>query len=252
MGFISYPRTAAELKAVLSLGYKEVIKLLRLKKLRVNLRAYLRHLFKESKYNDQKIHHLNKQLFNWQEKRKQAGLSDAAIVYHHSGVRLLHGFTIKMVNYERKVDRLAYQKEREKEFGRVRKAWLKDIAINNAQELEVAGISRSEIEKMAKYGKTPTDAEQRSYQVHHRLPLDDGGTNDTKNFILIRNDVEHRAVHGYYNPGELLIDRLAYGSTAEVALPMPPEDAIVYPNPARGYVAEIVPHADFLDIYHED
>lgn len=27
--------------------------------------------------------------------------------------------------------------------------------------------------------------------------------------------------------------------------------AIVYANPALGYVAEVVPHTDFLEIYHE-
>lgn len=252
MGFISYPRTAAELNAVLSLGYKEVLRLLRSKKLRINLRAYLRHLFKEMQYDDQAIDNFNKKLFSWQEGREQAGLSSAAIVYHHSGVRLLHGFGIKMVTYERKADRAVYEKEREKEFGPIRKSWLKEIAINNARELEAAGIPRSEIEKMAKYGKAPIDTEGKSYQVHHRLPLDDGGTNDKSNFILIRNDVEHRAVHGYYNPAELRIDRLQYGSTAMVALPIPPEDTIVYPNPSLGYIAEIVPHADFLEIYHED
>jgi hypothetical protein len=251
MGFISYPRTAAELRAVLSLGYKEVVRLLRTKDLRVNLRAYLRHIFKENQYDVDEIDNLNKKLLDWQERRIDAGLPNAAIVYHHSGVRLLHGFSFKMISYERKADRAVYQKEREKEFEPIRKAWLKEIAVKYARELEDAGIPRSEISRMEKYGKAPLDANGKAYQVHHRLPLDDGGTNDQKNFILIRNDVEHRAVHGYYNPAELRIDRLEYGGVADVALPMPPEDTIIYPNPALGYVTEIVPHADFIEIYHE-
>lgn len=253
MGLISYPRTAAELREVLSLGYKEVLRLLRTKQLRVNLRSYLRHLFKENQYDDQAIDQLNKKLFAWQEAREEAGLPCGALAYHHSGVRNLHGFKITMIKYERKANRELYVEQREKEFRPIRKAWLKEIAVRNDKELEAAGIPRSEIEKMAKYGITPTDSNGKPwYQVHHRLPLDDGGTNDPKNFILIRNDVEHRAVHGYYNPAELRIERLAYGSIAEVALPMPPEDTIIYPNPALGYVAEIVPHADFLEIYHDD
>lgn len=252
MGFISYPRTAAELTALLSLGYKEVVRLLRSKKLRVNLRGYLRHLVKASRFNDEAIDQLNQRLSNWQETRRTAGVPDAALVYHHTGVRILHGFKIAVMQYQRKADRTVYIREREKEFVQVRKAWLKEIAVSHAQELEAAGVPRSEISNMAKYGKSPMGIDGKVYHVHHRLPLDDGGSNDPKNFILIRDDIEHRAVHGYYNPAELRIDRLAYGDTAEVALPMPPDDTLIYPNPALGYVAEIVPHADFLEIYHED
>lgn len=251
MSFISYPRTAAELRAVLSLGYKEVVRLLRLKKLRVNLYAFLRHLFKENQYDDNAIDHLNNKLISWQENRTLAGLPNAALVYHRSGVRMLHGFEIRKVSYERKADRAVYERERKSEFNRLSRTWLKEIAVTNAKELVAAGIPLSSIEKMAKTGQRP-EVDGKSYQVHHRVPLDDGGTNDTKNFILIRDDVEHRAVHGYYNPAELRIDRLAYGNTAEVALPMPPEDTIIYPNPALGYIAEVVPHADLLEIYHED
>ena len=157
-----------------------------------------------------------------------------------------------MISYEKKADRVLYEKERVKEFNRAKKEWLKNIAINNASELEAAGIAKSKIDNMATLGKAPTDENGKPYHVHHRLPLDDGGTNDFHNFILIRNDVEHRAIHGYYNPAELRIDRLAYGEAAEVALPIPPEDTIIYPNPALGYVAQIVPHVDFLGIYDDN
>ncbi|MGG1688404.1 HNH endonuclease signature motif containing protein [Pseudalkalibacillus sp. NRS-1564] len=30
------------------------------------------------------------------------------------------------------------------------------------------------------------------YQVHHKLPLDDGGNNDLSNLILIKNDPNHK------------------------------------------------------------
>lgn len=251
-GFISYPRTAAELRSALSLGYHEVLRLLRAKKMRVNLRGFLRHLFKENQHDDASIDQLNKKLVSWQEARDRAGQPCAALVYHHTGVRVLHGFTVNMVKYERKADRAVYIDERGREFTQARKTWLKTIASTHAQELRLAGLPLAEIEKMARFGKAPSDANGKPYQVHHRIPLDDGGTNDPANFILMRADVEHRAVHGYYNPAELRIDRLAYGESAEVALPMPPSDTLIYPNPALGYVAEIAPHADFLDIYHED
>ena len=180
-----------------------------------------------------------------------AGLPDAALVYHSGGVKILHGFKIARVKYQRNPNRMAYKKARRKEFNKARIAWLNEIAADYARELEDAGIPKGEIEKMKTSGDAPKDAKGKAYQVHHRLPLDDGGTNDPKNFILIRDDIEHRAVHGYYNPGELRIRRIAYGGEAEVALPMPPKDTIVYPNPPLGYVAEAVPNVDFLEIYDD-
>jgi hypothetical protein len=244
MALISYPRTAAELRSVLSLGYKEVLRLLRANKLRVNLYGFLNHLFKENKFNDRELDRLNAKLFAWHEARSLAGNPCGAMVYHHSGVRVLHGFTIRMVEYERKADREQYKKERKNEFNKVRQAWLKSIAATHYQE-------PSEIQKMADWGKCPSDANGLAYQVHHRMPLDDGGTNAFDNLILVRDDVEHRAVHGYYNPAELRIERIPYGDKACVALPVPPHDTLIYPNPARGYVSEIVPHADLLEIYDE-
>ena len=99
---------------------------------------------------------------------------------------------------------------------------------------------------MAKDGKAP-----QGYQVHHRIPLDDGGTNSRANFILIRNDVEHRALHGYYNPAELRIRLLAYGEKADIALPVPPKDTLVYPNPSMNYVMTSVHYAQFLEMFDE-
>lgn len=251
MGLISYPRTAAELKAVLSLGYQEVLRLLRANKLRVNLRGFLSHLFKENRYDELAVDLLNERLLDWHSARKKAGLPDTALVYHHTGVRCLHGFKIVKFQYQKKPDRQIYEKERNQEFRIAGKTWLKEIATKQSAVLEAAGIPKSEIDRMAKYGTRPMDANGRTYQVHHRIPLDDGGTNDPKNFILIRNDVEHRAVHGFYNPAELRIDQLANGDTAEVAFPLPPEDTIIYPNPSLGYVSEVVPNTTFLEIFDE-
>jgi hypothetical protein len=36
-------------------------------------------------------------------------------------------------------------------------------------------------------------------QVHHNKPLDDGGTNDFNNLVLIKNDPYHKAVTAYQN-----------------------------------------------------
>ena len=37
------------------------------------------------------------------------------------------------------------------------------------------------------------------YQVHHKLPLDDGGTNDFDNLVLIKNEPYHKVVTNYQN-----------------------------------------------------
>ena len=90
------------------------------------------------------------------------------------------------------------------------------------------------------------------YQVHHRIPLDDGGTNDFDNLILIRDNVEHRSIHGYYNPGELQIKTMSEGEKTQVALPVPPENAIVYPNPERGYFCDRIPNSTLVELYDVD
>lgn len=244
MHFISYPRTAAELADLVKLGMSEVLRLLRENKLRVNLRGFLSYFFKTKNDDPDFIASANESLLNWYDQRVQSGTGPAALVYHATGVRALHGFTVQRISYVRKLDREQYKHERKKEFNVVRKAWVKEIGAKHASELERAGIPKAEIARMVEIGKVPT-----GYQVHHRLPLDDGGTNEHDNLILIRDDVEHRAVHGYYNPGEQRIDRLNYGEAGEVALPMPPTDTIVYPNIAMGYVSEPVPNVDFLGIF---
>lgn len=245
MHFISYPRTAAELAALLQLGMDEVLRLLRENKLRLNLRGFLGYFFKSQKHDRAFVSEANDKLLAWFQARVEGGKGPAALVYHHTGVRALHGFTIERVDYCRKADRTEYTRQREREFPAVRKAWLMRIAVADAAELEGAGILRREIDAMAATGKVPE-----GYQVHHRLPLDDGGNNADTNLILMRDDVEHRAVHGYYNPGEQRIDQLKYGEQGEVALPMPPADTIVYPNPAMGYAAERVPNVEFLEIFN--
>jgi hypothetical protein len=244
MHFITYPRTAAELADVLKLGMSEVLKLLRENKLRVNLRGFLSYFFKTKKDDPDFIVGANESLISWHEQRLESGTAPAALVYHASGVRALHGFTIERVSYVRKLDRRQYKRERKAEFNAVRKDWLKEIGIKYASVLSDAGIPDAEIVRMAQTGKGPT-----GYHVHHRLPLDDGGTNEYANLILIRDDVEHRAVHGYYNPGEQRINKMSYGEAGDVALPMPPADTIIYPNIAMGYVSEPVPNVDFLGIF---
>jgi hypothetical protein len=167
-------------------------------------------------------------------------------VYHHTGARNLTGVSYRRVEYTRKSDRALYRTERLEFDRKIRSDWLRDIGKDRSQELLAAGLSQQDINRMCAIGKAPD-----GYQVHHRIPLDDGGTNDSSNFILIKDNVEHRAMHGYYNPAELRIRLLADGETAVVALPVPPEDTLIYPNPAMGYVSESVGYSVFLEMFDE-
>ncbi|KOY02364.1 HNH endonuclease signature motif containing protein [Pseudomonas nunensis] len=247
---ITYPRTVGELTAVIALGYDEVMKLMRDNKLRVNLKRFLQVLFRARKHDDKTLEMFNRKLLDWQEARRLAGEPYATMVYHHSGVRLLTGFTFEKFEFEKKADRALYDFERDKEYPKVKRKWLKDIAVSHAKVLLDAGFPQAVIDKMAKDGRNPIVG-NKTYQVHHRKPLDDGGDNNTDNFILIRDDVEHRAVHGHYNPAELSIDRLRPGESVMVALPTPPADSIVYPNAAMNYDSERVANVDLLSIFDD-
>jgi len=228
----------------LKLGMSEVLRLLRENKLRVNLKGFLGHFFKTKSDDPTFISNANEKLLSWHAERLERGLPPAALVYHRTGVRALHGFTIERFSYMRKLNRQQYKFEREKEFKAVRSAWIREIGTKQATELEAAGFSQVDIARMVETGKPPP-----GYEVHHRMPLDDGGTNAYDNLILMRNDVEHRAVHGYYNPGEQRIKRMSYGEDGDVALPMPPGDTIVYPNIAKGYISEPMANVKFLEIF---
>lgn len=182
------------------------------------------------------------------EKLTSAAAGDPVPVtaYHHTGARNLIGFKYVRIDYMKKLDRALYKTERNEFDQKERATWLSDIGKNRSPELLAAGISRQDIDRMAITGKAPD-----GYQVHHRIPLDDGGTNSSTNFILIKDDIEHRALHGYYNPAELRIRLLAAGETAIVAFPVPPEDTLIYPNPSKGYISEPVSYATFLENFDE-
>lgn len=167
-------------------------------------------------------------------------------VYHHSGARNLNGFSYQSVPYTKKLDRALYKRERYDFDRKERALWLRDVGVTHAQALRSAGIPQREIDRMVDVGKPPD-----GYQVHHRLPLDDGGTNSPDNFILIKDDVEHRALHGYYNPAELRIRHLAHGETATVALAVPPKDTVIYPDPSKGYVSNPVGFSVFMEMFDE-
>ncbi|MFD0769801.1 HNH endonuclease signature motif containing protein [Bacillus sp. CGMCC 1.60114] len=86
------------------------------------------------------------------------------------------------------------------------------------KQLREAGIKIEDIEDM-KIGAVPE-----GYQVHHKLPLDDGGTNDFDNLILIENDPYHKVLT---NSQKKLTKGLQVGESTTIKWPIP--DGFVYP-----------------------
>ena len=95
----------------------------------------------------------------------------------------------------------------------IRGDFLKDFANKNTvNDLQRMGFSDVDIARMSD-GLVP-----QGYQVHHKLPLDDGGTNDFSNLIIFKNDPYHKAITNYQNN---LIRGMKPGETIEVEWPIP-------------------------------
>ncbi|MFI8707607.1 WXG100 family type VII secretion target [Bacillus sp. NPDC077411] len=103
----------------------------------------------------------------------------------------------------------------------VRKQFLYSLATDPEKilELKKAGIPDFEIENMKK-GKNPT-----GWQVHHNLPLDDGGTNDFENLTLIQNHPYHKAITNTQNT---LTKELTHGDSMDMDWPVPKYN--IYPK----------------------
>ncbi|AZQ49504.1 HNH endonuclease [Bacillus albus] len=128
-----------------------------------------------------------------------------------------------------KVDEITYSKrtreeaeQLRKEFDRsVRKDFLNALVNDpvKLKELKKAGITDADIERM-KRGNNP-----KGWQVHHNLPLDDGGTNDFGNLTLIQNHPYHKAIT---NTQRTLTRHLQEGDSVDVSWPIPKHN--IYPK----------------------
>lgn len=108
-----------------------------------------------------------------------------------------------------------------KEFNRtLRKEWLEGLGKDPASiaKLEAAGMTQAQID-LVKAGEVPP-----GYQVHHKRPLDDGGTNTPSNYVLIQNDPYHTALTALHNSQ---CRDIPVGTTKVLDWPEP--DGIVYP-----------------------
>ncbi|PEA83763.1 T7SS effector LXG polymorphic toxin [Bacillus pseudomycoides] len=128
-----------------------------------------------------------------------------------------------------RVDEITYTKRPREEFEQLRKAFdsgvrkefLKSLVNDPVKltELKKAGITDGNIELM-KQGRPPV-----GWQVHHNLPLDDGGTNAFENLTLIENHPYHKAIT---NTQRTLTRHLQDGDSADISWPIPKYN--IYPK----------------------
>lgn len=121
-----------------------------------------------------------------------------------------------------------YVKRDRAEYTQLRKDFDNGIRADFAQSLVAtpeglaaakrAGLDDAAIARLQD-GKIP-----QGYQVHHKLPLDDGGTNDFDNLVLIQNSPYHTALT---NAQRELVGDLPVGGSREVDFPVP--EGTIYP-----------------------
>lgn len=130
----------------------------------------------------------------------------------------LKGFYLKRLRYIKR-NRAEYLSLIAK-FKGDKKNFLKYLASDESaiNELIGRGFSKQDISTF-KAGKVPP-----KYQVHHKIPLDDGGTNDFDNLVLILHDPYHKALTSYQNK---LTRKLNVGEKLEIDWPI--VDSKIYP-----------------------
>lgn len=105
---------------------------------------------------------------------------------------VLKGFKWKKIKYVKRT-KSARSKLRNKFGNSKRKEFLEKMMEkpNIKQKLKKSGLTDGEI-RLIEDGGVPD-----GWSVHHKLPLDDGGTNDFSNLMLFKDDPYHYAVNGY-------------------------------------------------------
>lgn len=100
------------------------------------------------------------------------------------------GEVVTSVDKVKVLPEFSYVKKSETQLTELRKAFnttertdfIKKLATDHPNDLKKLNLTDVQIEKMKKTGKVPT-----GFEVHHKLSLDDGGTNDFENLILIED-----------------------------------------------------------------
>lgn len=132
----------------------------------------------------------------------------------------LPGMTVQSINYtKRSAEELRTLRNA---FDRTERAgFVRSLANDPAkvEQLRRAGLTDDQIRMLAD-GRIP-----QGWQVHHKLPLDDGGTNDYSNLVLIRNEPFHKVITNAQNAATR---GMAEGETRLIEQwPIPP--GFIYP-----------------------
>lgn len=132
----------------------------------------------------------------------------------------LPGVSTTRIKYTKR-PRSEYQRLRSQFDSTVREKFLKDHLAGDPKKLKQlrkAGLTDADI-KLLQDGYVPP-----GWQVHHKLPLDDGGTNDFDNLILMKNEPYHKTITNSHNKA---IAGMSVGETRTMDYPIP--KGFVYP-----------------------
>ena len=134
---------------------------------------------------------------------------------------VINGFKLKEVEFKMppKGEREAMREQFKKE---VRPAFLKYVAEHFPDELHAMGISDAGLATMRKGYSV------NGYNVHHKLPIHGGGTNDFKNLIIMPIKPHDELHHEVIDP-QLKNQKLAEG----IKIKLPWSDDMVWKRPAR-------------------
>ncbi|MGW5954042.1 HNH endonuclease signature motif containing protein [Bacillus mycoides] len=152
----------------------------------------------------------------------EVGTTDSRLDF----VGKLKGEEVKLPNV--KTEKVTFNKRNpndtaqlRKDFNKIRKDLMKSMADNpeKIKELKKAGISDNDIEDMMEYGLVPD-----GWQVHHKVPLDQGGTNNVENLVLIKNHPYHKVITNEQNS---LTKGMKPGDSKIVDFPIPKGE--IYP-----------------------
>jgi hypothetical protein len=133
---------------------------------------------------------------------------------------------MQAISYTKRTD--AAREALRSAFPAVRRAFVKGLAANHVAELRQAGLSQDEIGRLAR-GLIP-----RGYEVHHLLPLDDGGTNAMDNLVLIKANPDHMMISMYQNAAT---KGMSAGETKRLMWPTPDHPVDVWPKTPDGGAA---------------
>ncbi len=141
----------------------------------------------------------------------------------------IHGIPLKKMTYECKPKvydekslRIGKKKTKARaEFNEHKSEFLKFIGKNHVKELKALGLSNKQISEIA------AGHSVNGYNVHHKLPLHGGGSNDFSNFIFMPIK-EHDDIHKHIIDKQ--IENIEIGEKREILIPWTDSPVFVPPT----------------------